>query len=925
MKVRIPSILTGMALSALMAPSSAQEHLTLSNSGFEVAFDRRGMTSICSPRDTFRANGLENGSRFGDIEVLYKIADGDWLNIYTGGRKQRADTLLHIVEYTDYQTGMPVSMKQIFKLEDTCLDWTLQLETKMEFPMVIGDIMIPFNWNKPFDNRQIEIFEDSYSKHHFISGDGSFLYFAKPSGNPPFLVITTRQGTPLEYFSSEGRSGYRMHICSGRSGSEEQRGTWRQAHTFIKLDEAGGKASFREFGLKFHWAFSYDEIREILYREGLFDIRVVPGMSLPSDLTATFSLHTRNVIDSIVPEFPGETNLSFLGEPKPGHFIYKVSFNRLGENMLTIYYNGSEKTTLEFFSTEPLETLIKKRAAFITRHQQHRDTSKWYNGLFSVYDMRNSVLRGPDNTDGFDHWWGYVLACDDPALCKAPYVAAKNVWFPDDREIESVEYYLEHFVWGGLQRTDLEDPYPYGIHGVPNWKVSRDPVGRAGTGNYNLDKMKIWRSYDYPHVFMLYYHMYQIAKFYPEKVHYLDAAGYLERAYQTARAYWIYPYEVLPWYETYKIGCYNELVLPDIIEALEHEGEREKADFLRQEWEKKVKYFVYDDPFPYGSEYSIDRTAFESSYALAKYGVENEMQPDTDLWYDKRLEKWYSHPEVSRKESRAFMERQHYAGLAVRGWLEPKYFLLGSDFTISSDSHCMSYMAKMGGWSILDYGICYANRPWDWLQLGYASYLSSWALMNSGNEASGYGFWYPGKENDGAMGWAFMSSKYGRAWIRQDVPRGAWHYDGEADLGLGAAFRMARTVLAEDPLFGWIAYGGSLSEDRNGYSVIPRDGVRNKFSVISKEQRISVSMDRDGFAKEHPVIVSGTLDKLSFSIENRTGDTHELKLLIQTDPGRTIRLVHNNRNIARDVNGNTCVATLQLATGRNDVVVYTGF
>ncbi len=28
---------------------------------------------------------------------------------------------------------------------------------------------------------------------------------------------------------------------------------------------------------------------------------------------------------------------------------------------------------LEFFVTEPLETLIKKRAAFIVKHQQHRD------------------------------------------------------------------------------------------------------------------------------------------------------------------------------------------------------------------------------------------------------------------------------------------------------------------------------------------------------------------------------------------------------------------------------------------------------------------------------------------------------------------------------------------------------------------------
>lgn len=875
----------------------AQQGLSLSSSHFDLEFDRRGLSSIVSPSDTFGANGLEQGRRFGDIEVRYRIGEGDWLNIHTGGRRMEYDSLNARVSYSDYQVGMPLSMEQEYIQKDSHLEWKLRVRTEMQFPLTIGDLIIPLHWNRPNGSRQIEIFERSFIKHHFISGDGSFLYFTKPSGNPPFLLITTLPGTRLEYFSSTQESGYRVHVCSGLSGMRQESGTWRQEHSFIELDAGGNPNSACEFGLRFHWASSYDEMRDILVREGLFDIRIVPGMSLPSDLPAKFSLRTLNRIDSIVPEYPAQTRLAKLGTGDDHQQLYEVSFDRLGENKLTVYYNGSETTQLEFFSTEPLETLIKKRSSFITEHQQHRDSSLWYDGLYSIYDMKNSVLRGPDNTDGYDHWWGYVLTCDDPGLCKAPYVAAKNVWFPDDKEIQSVEYYLEHFVWGGLQRTDQESPYPYGIHGVPNWKVSRDPEGRAGTGSYNLDKMKIWRSYDYPHIFMLYYHMYQIAKFYPDKVKYLDAAGYLERAYQTARAYWIYPYEVLPWYETYKIGCYNELVLLDIIGALEEEGQHERAAFLRDEWEKKVKYFVYDDPFPYGSEYSIDRTAFESSYALAKYGSRNDMETDEDLWYDKNLDKWYSHPAVSKNDSREFMDRQHDAGLSVRGWLEAKYFLLGSDWTQSSDSHCLSYMAKMGGWSILDYGLNFAEKPWDWLQLGYASYLSSWALMNSGTEESGYGYWYPGAENDGAMGWAFMSAKYGRAWIRKNEPRGAWRYDGEADLGLGATFRMAKTVLARDPLFGWIAYGGLLKQEDGRMEVLPRDGVRNSFALVTDSTRIQLSLDRDCFAKEEAIQISGSLDRVAFSLSNVSGDPHDLRLKIQKDPGVKIRVMHNGKKV----------------------------
>src|SRR5438445_13338307 len=110
---------------------------------------------------------------------------------------------------------------------------------------------------------------------------------------------------------------------------------------------------------------------------------------------------------------------------------------------------------------------------------------------------------------------------------------------------------------------------------------------------------------------MLYYHMYQIASMYPDKVHYLDKIGYLKRAKETARAFFKYPYEILPWYETYKWGCYNELLLTDLIADLEREGFVEDARFLRSEWEKKVKYFLYDDCYPFRSENSIEATDYE--------------------------------------------------------------------------------------------------------------------------------------------------------------------------------------------------------------------------------------------------------------------------------------------------------------------------
>jgi len=874
-------LLTITGSDPIMAQSLGRK-IELADAGMRAVFTARGITSLSSPSDRYGAAVIPSGKVWGRPLVRYRIGPGDWLGIYTGGTKFEKNEQNKVV-YTNNTPGTPLKMEQTFRLTDGRLEWDIEIETRKHFPVTIGDLAIPLPWQRPGGGSPDFIFEKCFTKHHYIAGNGSFVYFTRPSGEPPFLMILTKPGTKLEYFDTV-RSDYIAFIHSGLTGNNIIEGNWRQEHTFKKLGPAGAPDSKVKYGFVFVWADSWDEMRESLYRHGLFDVRVVPGMTVPENLTATISLHTKNKVNSITAEFPHQTKINFLSE-KDNHLLYEVRFGRLGENKLTVRYDNGQAMHLEFFSTENLEILFKKRSSFIVNRQQHRNPDKWYDGLFSVYDMKNSVLRGPDNTDGFDFWWGYVLACDDPALCKAPYVAAKNVYFPNKNEIAAVEYYLKNFVWGGLQRTDKEEPYPYGIYGTPNWMVNRDPMLRAGVKNQNLDKMNIWRSYDYPHMVMLYYHMYKIAKMYPDMVGYLDTKGYLERAWQTARAYFTYPYEILPWYDTYKWGCYNELVIENLIKDLVSEGRGEEAGWLRNEWEKKVKYFIYDDKYPYRSEYSIDRTAFESSYAFARYGATHSMEPDKNLWWDKKLEKWYSHPVVNKKEARKFMDRQNIAGLAVRGWLETKYFLLGSDFTSSSDRHCLSYMAKMGGWSILDYGIRFAKEPYDWLQLGYNSYLSSWALMNTGKPETDYGFWAPGKENDGATGWAFMSAKYGNAWIRKDMPRGAWFYDGEADLGYGAAVRMAATVFTDDPLFGWYAFGGNLTINENSYEIIPRDGLRVRLFLVTAESRLGIEFDRDGWKRNEPVTLSESMNKITGILENRTNNQHTTQVsLFGFDP-----------------------------------------
>jgi hypothetical protein len=165
--------------------------------------------------------------------------------------------------------------------------------------------------------------------------------------------------------------------------------------------------------------------------------------------------------------------------------------------------------------------------------------------------------------------------------------------------------------------------------------------------------------------------------------------------------------------------------------------------------------------------------------------------------------------------------------------------------------------------------------------------------MNTGTAATNYGFWFPGKENDGAAGWQFMSSKAGSAWMGSSypggviVPRGPWNYDGEIDLGFGAALRMAATVLTRDPIFGWFTYGGAMTEHGDTLAINPRDGLRRRFDVVIPDvgssfaddnRRVKVELDRDGFAADDAIVLDKKLDRIAFVIENRTGKPHATAL-----------------------------------------------
>ena len=879
------------------------ESFPMENAHWKVSYNARGLNGLVSKHDPFQSNLI--GGEWGDVMLVYKVKDGVWMrtntsyNRFNPVREMKANAQAGTVSYKDVGMGNFVEMTQTFALDGEVLRWKIDIVNNSDYPIEVGDLSytFPTRSGRSGGTDRNAIFQGSFFRHAYVSGDASYTYFTRLTGDAPYFLLTVDPGTQLEYFDPQ-----RFYIYSGKSGSEEVRGTWRQEHTRGWLQPKGKAGDKMSFGFTMHIADSYQQMKQKLVESRSIDVDVAPGMTVPNTQKAKFAINTLCSIDAIVPEFPAQTTVKYIGKKGNHTHIYEVEFRKLGENMLTVKFDGGRKTYLEFFSCESPEIITKKRSSFLVNRLQFRDPSKWWNGLYGIYDMKVGILRGPDNPDIYDDVTPYVLASDDPILGRAPFIASKNVVFPNDEEIASLEYHLKHFVWGGLQRTDKETPYPYGVYGTPNWFINRDTVLRKHYTAYRLDKLRLWRTYDYGHMIMLWWHAYQIAKLYPEKCTFMTADQYLEVAFRTSLAFFHYPPQLDgDYYEPFKWGNYNELVIIDMIDELEAKGLKEKAAELRHEWEKKAKWFIYDEPYPYSSEFVTDRTAFESTYFLAKYGIQNDMKPDTNLWFDPNADKWYSHPVVTKAAARDFMERQLYAALSCRNTLETQWYKLGGDAS-------MSYMARMGATGIIDYGYRYADDPYFWLRLGFAGHINPFGLANTGTPESNYGYWFPGKEKDGAIGQAFISYKFGGManWGRAQSSRGAWEYDMEGDLGWCAITRTAVTMLVDDPIFGWMVYGGNLNEEPNRFAVYSDDAARIRFRVVNDNIRVGLELERDNISGTRPIIVNKDMKSMELTLENGVNYKHTTRIKVDAKGASNPRLTADGKNISskRDRYGN---------------------
>jgi hypothetical protein len=878
------------------------------DSDFSTKLTSGAITSLRRSADA-EVTEYISGGKLGNARINYQPAGGaTWYPVNTATPSGVASatyfsttnasgtqyTSRYIV--TNGLSGTLVFESVIFMNLDT-VRWSLNFTNLTGQSVTVGDLALPLPMNTAYSG-----VSSSAMKHSFISGNGSFVFWMRPDSVGPCLLMTPNDDTKLEFWDVRA-PGYEVFVHSYVAGTNAaaqyptvitQGDRWRQPNTSLTLAPGASQS----YGVKFQWANDYDAIRQALVDEGKVDVHIVPGMTVPTNLFAQIALRTTQTVSSVTSEFPAQTQLQFLGTTNVSantYQLYQVQFERLGENKLTITYGNNRTMYLEFFVTEPLETLVKKRAAYLVSHQII--TNKWYSGLFCDYNMNDGKLITPDNHDTLSNSFQvYEIASDDAGESRPAYLAEKEAVFPVQSEVTALDYYITNFVWGGLQRTTNETS-SYGIYGVPDWQTLRTNGSSLGGD--------LGRGYDYPHIIAMYCGMYRVAKFHPEVTTVLSAQEYLQRAWGTAMAMWSFGGG-----QATQIGLMNEVVIPNLLADLDAEGMTTQAASLRTKWETKVVYYISGSANLFGSEYAFDATGFESQEAYAKYALQHA---------GSSAAMGSANVPLFLSQANNFMRTQIGANIFDRGWLETAYYYYGSDYRGNmGNDFVVTYMAQMGGWGLLDYALNYATNATDYLRLGYGSYLNGWSTMNTGTPDSNYGFWYPGVQNDGGCGGGFEPSPYNLTWLNnQPMHRGPWYYSAEQNLGFCGAIRSAATILADDPIFGRFCYGGIWTNDAGAIKITPLDGVRVRFHAMLTDGAVHLVLDSDHFTTGQSTSLAPNLTQITFAMETGNTASHTTPLHFSTSLAGTYNLSDQSGTITTfsAVAGQEIVLNLPFAAG----------
>lgn len=705
-----------------------------------------------------------------------------------------------------------MTAESMWSVNGSILSWDLTLKNDSKTSVTIEDLVFPLPMRALWSSEdQLANYEQNVTRHSFIGGDGSYIYWQSPNGEGPILLMATSAGTRLE-FKDKARIGEPfgendpeweglIEVAVHSKSLQVRRHGLVEGYLPPTVRELA-PGELATYGFTFRWAQGLSDLRQAIYDSSCVDVVSAPGFVVPTDMSVRLALRS---IDHVVRIDLGDSGFARELDEANGYQQFEIKFSSLGPSQVVLHMHSGRASVLQFCAISPVASLIDMRAAFLVHRQQMRAPGRGFDGAFMQWDMAERRVIEWDSYAG-GGWKEWMAGgSDDLGLGPAAFLAEKNRRRPIQSEVSSVDYFLNNFVLGYLQGRHDDGKRTYQIYRWYDGADSR-PTDEG-----------VWRSYNYLHVANTYFSMHRIAALYCDMQTTRTSLEYLELCFRTLDA--MFRKIPLPnplGNSASELALMGEGTYQEILDAFTAAGWAARASGLHELLREKSAR-LFNQRYPFASEISIDTTAFEGCYSLAK------------MFGNDRLAE-----SVTR------------SSLASRG-VQPVWYFFGSDNRHTGESWWnLGYETQIGSWQLKDFlahGGTVAGAEAETARVASGAYFGGWANVNSGQIDAN-------PSNIGAASWQYQSQKGAGEppWVFMPMLKGWWAWSGEADLGFWGGLRAATVSVVDDPAIGLHAFGGSLTVDGRDIVIQPQDGVGQRLMLFNLHRR---GFELDGMQFSH--------------------------------------------------------------------------
>lgn len=698
----------------------------------------------------------------------------------------------------------PLAVRREWTQQDGHLVLRFHLTNAGTKPVRIGAFGVPMVFNNVLTGRSLdEAHEKCSFSDPYIGGANGYLQVTRLSGKGPALLVLPEHGTAFEAYrplyddptprevTFEGFYEWMVHTAAYAENE------WKQAQPWnTPTDKTLKPGESTTYGFQFVLSPTIAEIEPTLIAQKRPVAIGIPGYVLPSDQTGRLFLHSSQPLQSLRSEPEDAVAIQRDGAATAhGWLRFTLRGLKTGRTRLVATYADGSTQSIHYDITQPEATAVQRLGAFHAAMQ-------WYDDPNDPFHRTDSFMQFDRDTGKIvlqhSHTW-FVGLSDEIGAGPSVAVATKNLGQPDPTQVARLEDYVNHTLWGRLQNPDYgvkASLFYYDPKEFPHYYTVRGGWDKARTET-------TWRAYNYPHVAAVYWSLYRLARTHTGLVKQQTWEWYLRQAYGTAMALQVQSGPRRDHYGLAQFGLMVGSVFPEILNDLKREGWTKEADAMEAFMRERADHWR-SLKYPYGSEMPWDSTGQEEVYTWSRYfGYDDKADVTLNaiLGYMPTVPNWA------------------YNGAARRYFDAPVNGTRWPDI-VRMTNH---YGSALNSIPVLD---AYRRHPDDLrlLRVGYAG-MSQVAANIDARGFGSYGF----DADPRILQFDPYTADYGIAFYGYAHNTGAY--------------------MLNDPEFGWLGFGCELHQEKDGVTVLPRDGFRSR--VFLAPLHLWLTLDSGTFESVH--------------------------------------------------------------------------